>query len=195
MEAKKWVQDLKDELSVIASSNEEQVWARQSIYRVPARIKDDSITSFEPQMVSIGPYHHGKPRLKPMEHHKRRALARLVERSNKSIQDFAAALEQIAEDLMGAYEELEEEWRNKDKLLTLMLIDGCFLLEIMRGIAQSYAPFDPIFSLQGVLNTFHFIIPDMFMVENQIPLLALARLLSVESDMSTREVRISGRGN
>ncbi|KDP22061.1 hypothetical protein JCGZ_25892 [Jatropha curcas] len=45
------------------------------------RLRDLNEKAYTPQLVSIGPYHHGRKELKPMEEHKRRYLQYFPERS------------------------------------------------------------------------------------------------------------------
>ncbi|KAF8010258.1 hypothetical protein BT93_J1023 [Corymbia citriodora subsp. variegata] len=71
------------------------------------------------------------------------------------------------------------------QFLKLMIIDGCFMLEIMRTSTQtgdSYAPDDPIFSYHGELYTNPSIKQDMLMLENQLPMLVLDQLVTVATD-------------
>lgn len=67
----------------------------------------------------------------------------------------------------------------------MMVTDGCFLLEVMRTAAgwevSDYADDDPVFSAHGLLYTVPYIRRDMIMIENQLPLLVLDKLVAVES--------------
>ena len=62
---------------------------------------------------------------------------------------------------------------------------GCFLLEVIRAASgwevNDYAADDPVFSPHGLLHTVPYIRRDMLMIENQLPLLVLDRLLAVET--------------
>ncbi|KAJ6850374.1 putative UPF0481 protein [Iris pallida] len=64
-----------------------------------------------------------------------------------------------------------------------MVLDGTFILELFRGAAREgfkqlgYCRNDPIFAMRG---TMHSIQRDMIMLENQIPLFVLDRLLAVQ---------------
>ncbi|KAL6202972.1 hypothetical protein ACLB2K_026676 [Fragaria x ananassa] len=44
----------------------------KSIYRVPEKLRRLNENAYTPRVVSIGPFHHGKESLKPMEEHKKR---------------------------------------------------------------------------------------------------------------------------
>ncbi|CAM0948372.1 unnamed protein product [Alopecurus aequalis] len=174
-----WVVDLEKTLK---ESAEVSRWERHCIYHVPACIKDIKSKAYQPQVLSLGPYHHGDPNLQPMEEHKRRALRHLLRRAGRPLQDFAAAVEDAAEQLQSAYMDLHvgREW-----FLEMMIVDGCFLLEVMRTAAgknvDEYDNNDPIFSRHGMLYMVPYIRRDMLMLENQLPLLLLQKLYAVES--------------
>jgi hypothetical protein len=57
---------------------------KRCIFRLPRRLKNINGKLLEPQVVALGPYHHGKPQLQIMEELKWRCLATLwtVEREN-----------------------------------------------------------------------------------------------------------------
>ena len=164
-------------------------WQRHSIYRVPACMKDLNRKAYKPQVVSLGPFHHGRDgELLPMEEHKRRALRHLLRRAKRPLEELAAAVEDVAEQLESAYLDLGDEWHGADgreRFLEVMIVDGCFLLEAMRvakdvGVGDDgYATSDPVFSRHGVLYVMPFIRRDMLMLENQLPLLVLERLVAV----------------
>ncbi|XP_068647713.1 UPF0481 protein At3g47200-like [Aristolochia californica] len=156
---------------------------RCSIYGVPSYITARNDAAYRPQLVSVGPYHHGELRLKPMEEHKHRALYRVLERSGESVKKFQASLGEVVDQLMECYEQLGQKWRDDhNKFVELMLLDGCFLLEILRvwngEDDLGYTPGDPIFSTNSTFKSVLF--RDLLKLENQQPLLALERLVAVE---------------
>jgi len=50
-----------------------------SIFKVPSRLRHVNERAFEPEILSIGPYHRGKDNLKMMEEHKKRYLQELLQ--------------------------------------------------------------------------------------------------------------------
>ncbi|XP_077212227.1 UPF0481 protein At3g47200-like isoform X1 [Tasmannia lanceolata] len=168
-------------------------WNKQSIYRVPPYVRNRNSKAYGPQIVSFGPYHHGKPQLMPMEEHKVRAAHHLLKISDKSTTttDYVNALEEVVEELMESYDHLDLKWRDRNKFLELIFYDGCFLLEFLRKFTDKsygqYAENDPIFSLYGFYTIFDAIFEDTLKIENQVPLLALNKLVAVEKRMTPEE--------
>jgi hypothetical protein len=165
-------------------------WSKPCIYRVPLWLKkitngdNDTEEVYRPRLVSLGPFHHYDDDLRPMEEHKRRAVLHIVKRTGKPLREFFAAIEEVADELMDAYYGLEEKWRGaqgKARFVQVMVVDGCFLLEILKGVASitvpdDYAHNDPVFSYCGILSLWLCIRSDMLMIENQLPMLVLYRL-------------------
>ncbi|KAL6654782.1 hypothetical protein ACP70R_008247 [Stipagrostis hirtigluma subsp. patula] len=188
-----WAENVEKMLKDTDVSVEEEVsrWQRHCIYRVPKYIKDLNPKAYRPVAVSLGPFHHGDPELLPMEEHKRRALRRLLRRCGRPLMEFAVAVESVADELESAYVGLGAEWRGsqgkRERFVEMMIVDGCFLLEVMRVTAAAgkhvdgYAPNDPVFSSHGVLHVVPFIRREMLMLENQLPLLLLKTLVAVET--------------
>ncbi|XBI72743.1 hypothetical protein VPH35_066629 [Triticum aestivum] len=188
VEVTSWVEDVeKTLLEEHEPSSEVEQWRKHSIYRVPARIKRLNGDAYKPQTVSLGPFHHGDPDLLPMEQHKRRALLRLLRRAGRPLRDLVAAVGEVEEQLRAAYVGLGDEWRDGggERFVEMMIVDGCFLLEVMRTAAAAgrryavhpdYAPNDPVFSRHGLLYIAPYVQRDMLMVENQLPLLVLHRI-------------------
>ncbi|KAK1294110.1 putative UPF0481 protein [Acorus calamus] len=191
MGEKSWVVDINEKLEHMNPSEESKLWEKRSIYIVPSCVKELNDKSYKPQVVSFGPYHHGEDHLMPMEEHKQRALLQFLKRCNKRLENFVKAMEEVAGALMEAYERLDERWTDRDRFLQLMILDGCFMLEILRTFHDPsknvYAPNDPIFSTHGMLHMVPFIKRDMLMLENQLPLLVIDRLITVESGKSEKD--------
>ncbi|CAL5093638.1 unnamed protein product [Urochloa decumbens] len=196
IEESAWVAEVEAAVADVGASEQESAqWRLHSIYRVPACIKDLNRKAYQPQVVSLGPFHHGEPQLLPMDAHKRRALVHLLRRARRPLAEFAAAVAGASERVEGAYQGLGDEWRGgaggEERFVELMVTDGCFLLEVMRTATgwepNDYAGDDPVFSAHGLLYTVPYIRRDMLMIENQLPLLVLERLLAVETGKDGNE--------
>lgn len=177
---------------------EEARWNKPSIFLVPEWMKDKE-ESYKPELVSLGPYHHGDPNLLPMEQHKLRAVQSMLSLSQpaadelkRSSQYLFSAIEGVADTLLEAYHDLDPSWRHGEKrnhFVRMMVNDGCFLLEFMRAVKSidqgrcamgGYAHNDPVFSMRGLISKCARISSDVLIMENQIPLLVLKQLLTVQ---------------
>ncbi|KAL0421522.1 UNVERIFIED_CONTAM: hypothetical protein Slati_3175100 [Sesamum latifolium] len=70
---------------------EVEKWKKQSIFKLPAHVTDLDKKAYEPRVVSLGPYHHDKLHLKPMEMHKQRAFLHFMRRSEVPLEHYAKA--------------------------------------------------------------------------------------------------------
>nr|CAB3479895.1 unnamed protein product [Digitaria exilis] len=146
---------------------EEARWKKPSIFLVPQWMKDSKESKdYRPELVSLGPYHHGDPDLLPMESHKHRAVQTMLSMSSQKVspQDLFHAIEGVADKLLEAYHDLDPSWRHgakRDYFIRMMVNDGCFLLEFMRAVKSlnqgeialsEYAPSDPVFSRRGLIS-------------------------------------------
>ncbi|OVA02934.1 Protein of unknown function DUF247 [Macleaya cordata] len=167
---------------------------KQPIFKLPNHVKEGNVKAYEPQLVSIGPYHYGKQHLKPMEVHKQKALSKFVEKSRVPIQYFKLELIKIVDQLKESYAELDEAWKDDDnKFVELMILDGCFILEFLfitkDDPANGYAPTDPMFSYNGKIVNYNAVMQDLVLVENQLPYLVLSTLLSIGRQASPEDVQ------
>ncbi|CAK9162399.1 unnamed protein product [Ilex paraguariensis] len=170
---------------------------KKSIYRVPSFIANLNKGVYSPHAVSFGPYHHGEAHLEPMECHKKRSLLHFLKNRASfplKLKDILDSFAQVEEELKDSYDSLDPKWHSdKEGFLKLMIIDGCFMLEIFRAAIKTpddYHSDDPIFSKHGKLNIMPFIKRDMLMLENQLPMLVLDKLLaiSMNGDESINEL-------
>ncbi|KAM7501586.1 hypothetical protein LguiB_000490 [Lonicera macranthoides] len=119
-----------------------------------------------------------------MEAHKHRALLHFLKRSNKSLKSYLKSLAQVVQDLKDSYDPLDPVWQqDTDAFLQLMILDGCFMLEILRTATEAvddYASNDPIFGDHGKAYIMPFFKYDMLMLENQLPFLVLKKLIAVD---------------
>ncbi|XP_078166322.1 UPF0481 protein At3g47200-like [Carex rostrata] len=168
-------------------------WAKLSIYRVPKSLQDGDDKAYIPQLVSIGPFHHGKRKLREMEPHKWRAVHRVLQRTGHDIDWYINAIRPLEERIRACYEG-RISMRNDEFLLSLVL-DGIFVLELFIGatsrngfVEQGYSHHDPVFAMRGAM---HSVQRDMIMLENQIPLFVLDRLLATQLRLPDQPARIA----
>ncbi|KAH6778642.1 hypothetical protein C2S53_003601 [Perilla frutescens var. hirtella] len=193
--ASNWVSEVKKELSEVSVVMSQS--RPESIYRIPWSLKKLRRSAYQPQMVSMGPYHRGERQLAAMEKHKKRAFLRLVERSEKPIDCYVDKLAPEVENLMDSYDQLDGSWKEDSKaFLKMMMIDGCFILELMRSATAKPDVLremgydegnDPVFSNHGKLYFTPYLRRDMLMLENQLPLRLLKIILAVEEALPKPE--------
>ncbi|KAJ6705227.1 PROTEIN putative (DUF247)-RELATED-RELATED [Salix purpurea] len=180
------IEVVSEKLQNMANTSMKNVfWSKRSIYKIPAPVTALNETAYMPQTVSFGPYHHDGIHLKPMEEHKKRALGYFLNSTGKSLPSIVGSLNEEIQVLKDSYDMLGESWKNdKGKFLQLMILDGCFMLEIIRLGTRPLddSADDPIFSSHGSLCMIPYIRRDMLLLENQLPMLVLYKLVGVESD-------------
>ncbi|KAJ1432187.1 hypothetical protein SESBI_06826 [Sesbania bispinosa] len=192
MEAMNWVDQIKEELKINGHiSNEKEQWKRHSIYKVPSRVTELNKKAFRPHAVSFGPYHHREESLKAMEEHKHRALLHFLKRCKKPIELLFQRMDQVVEELRDSYKPLDPIWtQDTPRFLQVMIVDGCFMLEILRAnecVPHDYANNDPVFGEHGKLYVMPHIKRDMLMLENQLPMKVLHILIEVETDTTQED--------
>lgn len=151
------------------------------IFRVPESMVDINGKAYQPRIVSVGPYHHGKPQLRMIEEHKWRYLGLLLKRMEDDqrglkLEDFFSAVQPLEQKARECYSEALQ--LSSDEFLEMMVLDGCFIIELFRKVGN-LVPFeheDPIFSMLWILP---FIYRDFLRLENQIPFFILQCLFDL----------------
>ncbi|XP_068329328.1 UPF0481 protein At3g47200-like [Pyrus communis] len=146
------------------------------IYRVPEPLRCVNEKAYTPQLVSIGPLHHGKEGLEEMEGHKRRYLQYFLERTGVSEKDYVTKIKGKEEELRSCYAHTIEF--SSEKFVEIILVDAAFIIELLlRGDGEHIKPdsYDRIFYKPGFIN---FMVPDMLLLENQLPFFILEDLFS-----------------
>ncbi|XP_065857391.1 UPF0481 protein At3g47200 [Euphorbia lathyris] len=159
-----------------------------SIFKVPTSFIEINGKSYQPHVVSIGPYHHSQPHLKMIEEHKWQYLGNLLSRieiKGLNLEDLLKSIEPLEKDSRDCYSESIEF--NKDDFLEMMLLDGCFIIELIRKVGNvvKVEDDDPIFTMQWITTFFY---RDLLRLENQIPFFVLERLFELtklEEDCSS----------
>lgn len=149
------------------------------IFRVPRRFIDINGKSYEPHIVSIGPYHHGEAHLRMIEEHKWGYLGSMLSRTRSIGLDL--------EVLLRAIQPLEMEARecysqiihlDTYEFVEMMVLDGVFIIELFRKVGDvvRFEADDPIVTMAWIIPFFY---RDLLRLENQIPFFVLERLFEI----------------
>ncbi|XP_040364546.1 UPF0481 protein At3g47200 [Rosa chinensis] len=129
------------------------------IYRVPKRLRDVNEKAYTPQVVSIGPLHHGREGLEAMEDHKIRYVKDFLDDQGKH---------------GGMFENLEKVG-NKNPVL----VDSIFTFELLLRFSYPTLQEEKVDRLFGKPWMLRDITYDMLLLENQIPFFILEYLYSL----------------
>uniref|UniRef100_A0A1J3HL44 UPF0481 protein n=1 Tax=Noccaea caerulescens TaxID=107243 RepID=A0A1J3HL44_NOCCA len=147
------------------------------IVRIPQSLARINHKAYEPKIVSIGPYHHGKEHLKLTQQHKRRFLKFFVakmEENGIDLQELVKAVSSLEGDIRGSYS--EDLALDSQKLVEMMVLDSCFILTLFFVVSGKvvYTNLDdPIFRMPWILPSIR---ADLLLLENQVPYVLLQTL-------------------
>jgi hypothetical protein len=150
------------------------------VFRVPHNLIEINGKSYQPRIVSIGPYHRGQPNLQMMEEHKWRYLRSLLSRTKEAkgitLEDYLKCIHPLEKDARECYSETIH--LGTDEFLEMMVLDGCFILELFRKVDNTnlFDPEDPLVTMSWILTFFY---RDFLLLENQIPFFVLERLFEI----------------
>ncbi|KAI8007505.1 UPF0481 protein [Camellia lanceoleosa] len=131
--------------------------------------------AYTPQLVSIGPYHHGDPKLAAMEVHKKRYLNSILKRTNQ------VTVEPYIKAMMALEGRARDYYANpivldQDEFIEMMVLDGCFVIEFLGKLTLSaeMRADDPIFqaSWMELIVARDLVV----LIENQLPFFVLSKL-------------------
>ncbi|XP_016544905.2 UPF0481 protein At3g47200-like [Capsicum annuum] len=182
---RQWMQSLEKRRGDIGSLQ------KPKIQKVTKKFREieSNVRFYEPLVVSIGPFHHGKPELQLMEKHKElQALQFADQDSTKerpegvfkwlpttsvSIDVLYKKVKNIMPSVRECYDdELIKEYSHEE-FAQMMLLDGCFILQYFHCIVTGNSK-----ELKMKSHDIAFIRRDLFLLENQLPLEVLQVLMS-----------------
>ncbi|KAG6498205.1 UPF0481 protein At3g47200-like [Zingiber officinale] len=158
---------------------------KPTIFRVPEVIRRADSEAYEPNIISLGPYHRGEPHLRAMDKLKPQYLRRFVARTTpkKTLEDCRSHVRAVERRARSAYSETVD--MSSDEFVDMMLLDGCFVVELFLGLTERMEgkerlemddeEHDPIFSSAWAE---YYLRLDMLLLENQLPLFLLRDFLS-----------------
>ncbi|KAI8012379.1 UPF0481 protein [Camellia lanceoleosa] len=147
------------------------------IFRVHDSLRNQNEKAYEPGVVPIGPYHHGKKNLQPMEEHKLRYLQQLLQRRNETtVERYIVAMRESEERARKFY--AEPISLDSNEFVEMMLLDSCFIVEFLRKceMANLIDPNDRIFQLGHIT---YGLCRDLMLFENQLPFFIVMQLFNM----------------
>ncbi|OWM81468.1 UPF0481 protein At3g47200-like [Punica granatum] len=188
-----WVIDINRRLGEGHTYDAGRSW---TIYRVPSNLREVHKSAFVPKIISIGPFHFGDPRLQAMEEHKMRCLVRLLggkfeedggrgpdqeemPRKTINLENLVKSMKLVQQKTRACYSEFFDI--PSDDFVQMMVIDGCFVVEILRHFYKfdkQEIIADPILETRWMLRTLQ---RDLLMLENQLPFFVLEEIFKLTS--------------
>ncbi|KAI3840866.1 hypothetical protein MKX03_009994 [Papaver bracteatum] len=147
------------------------------IFKVPQVLRVHDEAAYKPEIIAIGPYNRMDKNLHSMEDHKIRYFKALLDRRPFiRSSDLVAAVEEVKFQAAECYHDICSA---SDDFVKTMVLDGCFILELLvrhaDEVASAYKK-DPIFSSTWILCSLQH---DLILLENQIPYIVLLKLYSL----------------
>ncbi|KAL7105828.1 hypothetical protein ACP275_07G070100 [Erythranthe tilingii] len=147
-----------------------------TIYRVHKHLRNVNMKGYEPEVVSIGPYHRGKDNLTMMEDKKLCYLHLLLQHKNENIENYVAAIEPLELEARKCY--AEHISLNAVEFIEMLVLDGCFIIGLVRKCNMIYLreKNDSIFHMDWIINSLQ---RDLMLFENQVPFFILCKLFDL----------------
>jgi hypothetical protein len=140
--------------------------------KVPPTLRDIQQNSdcYDPSVVSIGPYHHGKKKLEEMEKLKETYARQFVKDKDKPNEQIYGKVEAVLSIARNSYPEDVTYNLNDEKFNKMMFIDGCFILQFMHYLIGE----NEVLKMSDQ-QIFH-VKRDLLLLENQLPFAVLHSL-------------------
>ncbi|ESR40748.1 hypothetical protein KPL70_020953 [Citrus sinensis] len=159
------------------------------IFSVPKTLMFSNPDSYTPQEVAIGPYHYFRPELHEMEWYKLAAAKRAQTHidGDHKFQYIVDQLKKLELKIRACYHKFLNF--NSETLAWMMAIDASFLLEFLQiyavkeGKSSATSPSTStshLLDYAGTKAAHNAILRDMVMLENQIPLFVLRKMLELQ---------------
>ncbi|KAJ6393043.1 hypothetical protein OIU77_022510 [Salix suchowensis] len=147
-----------------------------SIFKVPRVLRSVNNRAYEPEILSIGPYHRGKHDLKMMEEHKIHYLQMFLQRRpENSLTSYVEAMRGLEGAARQYYHHPVS--LDSDAFVEMLLLDGCFIVELLcKILTPVLQQGDPVTGNSLVFCTVSY---DMLLLENQLPFCVLLELFSM----------------
>ncbi|PQM43193.1 hypothetical protein Pyn_39025 [Prunus yedoensis var. nudiflora] len=134
------------------------------IYRIPSKLRNVKDEAYTPQLISIGPFHHGNPKLGDMESHKKKYYENFCQRTSRKKEELENFIREKEYEILRCYAgsiELDIDF------VKVILIDACFILELFLRNCQT-EKHENYYILRSPLLR-KAVEQDLILFENQLP--------------------------
>ncbi|XP_004492405.1 putative UPF0481 protein At3g02645 [Cicer arietinum] len=154
-----------------------------TIFHVPKLLMASDPDSYVPQQVAIGPYHYWRQELYEMQNYKLASTKRFLKQlQSLKLDHLLDQLTKLEQRVRGCYHKFLD--LNGETLVWMMIVDASFLLELLQFYAMQEGAKKVILSKMSNLvdyggrkSAHNEILRDLVMLENQIPLCVLRKML------------------
>ncbi|XP_010273224.1 PREDICTED: UPF0481 protein At3g47200-like [Nelumbo nucifera] len=141
----------------------------REVPRIMQEIKENE-KCYRPEVISIGPYHHGGGE---KEKHKIRIACKLASEDKIKMTNLYVEVEKRAQDAKRDYLDTSENFR-ENEFARMMFLDGCFIVYFIYCVAK-----DRLEDMEMKNDDIFFAAKDLFLMENQLPFWVLEELASL----------------
>ncbi|XP_059639277.1 putative UPF0481 protein At3g02645 [Cornus florida] len=166
---------------------EEEAEIPVSIFNVPKTLMASDPDSYIPQQVALGPYHYWRPELYEMERYKLAAAKRMQKQlQSLKFQHLVSSLIELELRIRASYHKYLDF--NGETLAWMMAVDASFMLEFLqiyalkegKTLTRVSSRMSHLVDIAGRKSAHNAILRDMVMLENQIPLFLLRKVLEFQ---------------
>ncbi|KAI3448831.1 hypothetical protein Pfo_005496 [Paulownia fortunei] len=175
-----------------------QPGARRRIQKVPIVLlkEEKNRDDYFPKVVSIGPYHHGKPELHLTEAFKPKALDLFVLGGQHNLEFYRDKVLEKIHDTRESYQQQSTDTYSDHDLARMMLLDACFIIIHMEASTPEPEKQEPeplvlvkrssLIQHLGML-TGAIVNRDLFLLENQVPFFIVKLLIRLRYERDEGE--------
>ncbi|MBA0618840.1 hypothetical protein Godav_028128 [Gossypium davidsonii] len=139
------------------------------IFKAPRELRRVNESAFEPQIISIGPYHHGKPHLEAMESQKLHYLDS-IRQQPEGLELYIDTYMSIEQFVWDSY--AEHDLKKRDEFGAIIVLDGLFVVQLFHKIMDPKLREENDALFKQNLNL-SIVAQDLLLLENQLPFLVL----------------------
>jgi hypothetical protein len=183
----RWVIQIRQALEQVQEDDAAAAEAPVCIFNVPKALLASDPDSYTPQEVALGPFHYLRPELYEMERYKL-AAARSTQKQLqcRKFQNLVDQLIKLEPRIRACYHKYLDF--NGETLAWMMAVDASFLLKFLgiyamekgKVLTKVSSRMSHLVDYGGTKSAHNAILRDMIMLENQIPLLVLRKVLAFQ---------------
>ncbi|XP_041014018.1 UPF0481 protein At3g47200-like [Juglans microcarpa x Juglans regia] len=167
------VNEIKD---MLERSEPDLLSADCCIFRVPNHLRRLNEQAFTPEVISIGPFHHGNKNLETMEKFKVQYFKSFIQRTELTVDNLVSSVKDWEGHVRRCYAETIDQHSSND-LAKIILVDASFIIEFFLRFRSGEESHD----YRSLLNSWLWTIiwSDLILLENQLPFFVIDKLFNL----------------